>query len=102
MLALLGTTMKGLCSGVSDDGGLWSVARRGLATGSRQGRDLRSPRGSPIGSGQMPTGHYMLNEFGARGRQGSLPRWGRLRGLRKWQVESGGIWLRLGWARVAL
>jgi hypothetical protein len=28
----------------------------------------------------LKAGYYMLNEFGARGRQGSVRRWGRLRG----------------------
>src|SRR5216684_2687728 len=39
-----------------------------------------SPTGLPTGSGQVPTGHYMPNEFVARGRQGSVRRWGRLWG----------------------
>ncbi len=37
----------------------------------------------------LKTGHYMLNEFGARGRQGSVRRWGWLWGLGKWRVVSG-------------
>jgi len=28
----------------------------------------------------LKTGHYMLNEFGPRGRQGSVRRWSRLWG----------------------
>lgn len=39
----------------------------------------------------LKTGHYMLNEFGARGGQGSVRRWGRLRGLGWWV---GGVELR--------
>ena len=36
--------------------------------------------GSGVRSGQVPTGYYMLNEFGAGGIQGSVGRWGRLWG----------------------
>ena len=41
----------------------------------------------------LKTGHYMLNEFGARGRQGSVRRWGPLWGLGTWLGRLG---LRLG------
>ena len=45
--------------------------------------DMRSGR---EGTG-LKTGQYMLKEFGARGRQRSVRRWGR--GLGKWRVVSG-------------
>ena len=51
--------------------------------------DMRSGR---QGAG-LKTGHYMLNEFGARWRQGSVRRWGRLWGFGLWL---GGL-LGLGW-----
>jgi len=35
------------------------------------------------------TGQDLVSEFGARGRQGSVRRWGGLGGLRKWRVVSG-------------
>jgi hypothetical protein len=43
------------------------------------------------GLGSLPltglkTGHYLLNEFGARGRQWSVRRWGRLWGVGKWPL----------------
>jgi len=41
----------------------------------------------------LKTGHYMLNEFGARGRQGSVRRWSPLWGLGRWLGRLG---LRLG------
>jgi hypothetical protein len=37
-------------------GGLWNLSRTGL----------------PAGLGQVPTGHHTLDEFSARGRQGSV------------------------------
>src|SRR5260370_40604885 len=40
----------------------------------------RAGRGRDIRAGQVPTGQYRLNEFGGRGRQGSVRRGGRLWG----------------------
>ncbi len=37
----------------------------------------------------LEAGQYLLNEFGAGGRKGSVRRRGRLRGLGKWRVMSG-------------
>jgi hypothetical protein len=51
--------------------------------------DMRSGR---EGTG-LKTGHYMLNEFGARRRHGSVPRWGRSWGL---GLRLGGL-LGVGW-----
>src|SRR6266849_1573750 len=45
---------------------------------------------SPTG---LKTGHYLLNEFGARGRQGSVRRWRRLLGW-GWLCGRGGLWSR--------
>src|SRR5216683_2887274 len=41
----------------------------------------------------MKTGHYMPNEFGARRRQRSVRRWGRLLGW-GWLCGRGGLWSR--------
>ncbi len=49
-----------------------------------------TPTGLPGRTGAQRTGtigHYMLSEFSARGRQGSLRRWGGSVG--KWRVVSG-------------
>ena len=40
---------------------------------------LVGPAEWPAGTG-LKTGHYMVDEFGARGRQRSVRRWGRLWG----------------------
>jgi hypothetical protein len=40
-------------------------------------------------SASLKTGHYLLSEFRARGRQGSVRRWGRLWGWGKRRVVSG-------------
>src|ERR1700730_12938379 len=46
--------------------------------------DMRSGR---HGTG-LKAGQYMLSEFGARGGQWSVRRWGRFWGLRRWRVAS--------------
>src|SRR6266851_4700951 len=51
-------------------GGMWSLSLTGLKTG-----------------------HYLPNEFGARGRQRSVRRWGRLLGW-GWLCGRGGLWSR--------
>src|SRR5713226_10388191 len=67
----------------------WLRRRRGGPGVGWGWLDVRSGR---EGAG-LKTGHYMLNEFGARGRHGSVRRWGGLWGLGLWL---GGL-LGLGW-----
>src|SRR6266852_9777402 len=89
--------------GVSYGCGLRGAWWRGGDGSWRRGRG-RLWSLSPTG---LKTGHYLLNEFGARGRQRSVRRWGRLWGVGKWRVVSGerrvtirgrlgGLGLRLG------
>src|SRR5713226_1873030 len=75
--------------GVSYGCGLRGAWWRGGDESWRRGRG-RLWSLSPTG---LKTGHYLLNEFGARGRQGSVRRWGRLLGW-GWLCGRGGLWSR--------
>src|SRR6266446_5940494 len=61
----------------------------------RGGGSWRRGRGRlwSLAPARLKTGHYLLNEFGARGRQRSVRRWGRLLGW-GWLCGRGGLWSR--------
>src|SRR6266852_3349888 len=73
--------------GVSYGCGLREAWWRGGDGSWRRGRG-RLWSLSPTG---LKTGHYLLNEFGARGRRGSVRRWRRLLGW-GWLCGRGGLW----------
>src|SRR5216684_3128669 len=75
--------------GVSYGCGLREAWWRGGDGSWRRGRG-RLWSLSPTG---LKTGHYLLNEFGARGRRGSVRRWRRLLGW-GWLCGRGGLWSR--------
>src|SRR5229473_3069879 len=75
--------------GVSYGCGLRGAWWRGGDGGGRRGRGWLWS----LAPARLKTGHYLLNEFGARGRQGSVRRWRRLLGW-GWLCGRGGLWSR--------
>src|SRR5260370_556922 len=81
-------------------GGLWGLGLWGGGGGRGFGAPTNCRKNWGLGGGREVTGvktsHYLLNKFGARGRQGSMRRLGRLWGWlcgrsRLWSVTRTGL-----------